>query len=218
MCYSAFVLPPFTLINFPTPPLLKLHPSSSHTVQGNLVEHLRTRCINPSCFHRLKRVIAAQVALDNKALVTALSAQPAFILAHLCLLPLLTYLIAPPVSLYQLASQTSPRCSYLGVESKMASTMATGPSSLAHQLPAPTGYARTSVAPTTSTLPTRPRPASTIATKAPAASSAGAPATTNTAAATSSKSKKPALQPPPKVIIDSEGRAFKRGDLLGQVS
>ncbi|CBQ73634.1 related to CDC5-Serine/threonine-protein kinase [Sporisorium reilianum SRZ2] len=100
----------------------------------------------------------------------------------------------------------------------MASTMATGPSSLAHQLPAHPGYARTSGAPTTSTLPSRPRPASTISSKQPAASAGAAPAasTATQAAATSSKAKKPTLPPPPKVIIDSEGRAFKRGDLLGQ--
>ncbi|TKY84812.1 hypothetical protein EX895_005892 [Sporisorium graminicola] len=96
----------------------------------------------------------------------------------------------------------------------MASTMATGPSSLAHhQLPAHPGYARTSTAPTTSTLPSRPRPASTIASKQPSTQTA-----TGTAPAASSKSssKKPTLPPPPKVIIDSEGRAFKRGELLGQ--
>ncbi|CCF51936.1 hypothetical protein NDA11_004121 [Ustilago hordei] len=105
----------------------------------------------------------------------------------------------------------------------MASTMATGPSSLAghHQLPAHPGYARTTSAPTTatSTLPSRPRPASTIASKQPAvttATSAAATKTSGAAATTTSKSKKPPLPPPPKVIIDSEGRAFKRGDLLGQ--
>ncbi|KAJ1018918.1 hypothetical protein NDA16_004721 [Ustilago loliicola] len=101
--------------------------------------------------------------------------------------------------------------------------MATGPSSLAHQLPAHPGYARTtSAAPTstTSTLPSRPRPASTIASKHPTTATtitaSAAAATKSSTAAASSKSKKPALPPPPKVIIDSEGRAFKRGDLLGQ--
>uniref|UniRef100_V5EQ41 Serine/threonine-protein kinase n=2 Tax=Kalmanozyma brasiliensis (strain GHG001) TaxID=1365824 RepID=V5EQ41_KALBG len=93
--------------------------------------------------------------------------------------------------------------------------MSTGPSSLAHQLPAHPGFARTAGAPTASSLPPRPRPASTIASKQPA--TGAAPGTTNAAAAPSkSSSKKPALPPPPKVIIDSEGRAFKRGDLLGQ--
>ncbi|SNX85011.1 related to CDC5 - Serine/threonine-protein kinase [Melanopsichium pennsylvanicum] len=94
----------------------------------------------------------------------------------------------------------------------MASTMATGPSSLAHQLPAHPGYARTAPAPTTSTLASRPRPASNMASKQAIATGT---ATTGNAAA-SSKTKKPVLPPPPKVIIDSEGRAFKRGDLLGQ--
>ncbi|CDS00218.1 hypothetical protein [Sporisorium scitamineum] len=92
--------------------------------------------------------------------------------------------------------------------------MATGPSSLPHQLPAHPGYARTSAAPTTSALPSRPRPASTIASKQPSANTA-APAQA-AAASSKSSSKKPTLPPPPKVIIDSEGRAFKRGDLLGQ--
>ncbi|SPO26424.1 related to CDC5 - Serine/threonine-protein kinase [Ustilago trichophora] len=92
--------------------------------------------------------------------------------------------------------------------------MATGPSSLAHhQLPAHPAYARTAVPATTSALPSRPRPASTMSTKQPTGVAGSA---TNTAAAASSKPKKPPLPPPPKVIIDSEGRAFKRGELLGQ--
>ncbi|GAK64750.1 pkinase-domain-containing protein [Moesziomyces antarcticus] len=91
--------------------------------------------------------------------------------------------------------------------------MATAQPAPSHQIPVYPSYVRPTAPPASSALPARPRPASTLASQKTAA--APRPAAKTTASA-SSKSKKPPLPAPPRVIIDSDGRHFKRGDLLGQ--